>query len=107
MPSSLKAGPFVANEDNDNIVTFRIDRQTGMLPPGGEVLRPGSPVCIFGVAAEVLSRSFPPLRVAFAEQTGALPRHIRETRNIRREECYGRRGEFERHGPGSERERGS
>ena len=41
----------IANEDNDPIVTFRIDRQTGMLSLEGEAIRMGSPVCIiFGVA---------------------------------------------------------
>jgi 6-phosphogluconolactonase len=52
LASSLMAGLFVANEDNDPIVTFRIDRQTGMLSLEGETIRTGSPVCIiFGVAA--------------------------------------------------------
>jgi 6-phosphogluconolactonase (cycloisomerase 2 family) len=40
--SSLIAGLFVANEDNDTIVTFRIDPQTGMLSLGGEAIRTGS-----------------------------------------------------------------
>jgi 6-phosphogluconolactonase len=51
LTSSLMAGLSIANEDNDPIVTFRIDRQTGMLSLEGEAIRTGSPVCIiFGVA---------------------------------------------------------
>jgi 6-phosphogluconolactonase (cycloisomerase 2 family) len=37
---------FVANEDSDTIVTFRIDRQTGLPSLAGEAARTGSPVCI-------------------------------------------------------------
>lgn len=37
---------FVANEDSDNGVTFRVDRQTRMLSHEGEAIRTGSPVCI-------------------------------------------------------------
>jgi 6-phosphogluconolactonase (cycloisomerase 2 family) len=40
------AGLSIANEDNDPIVTFRIDRQTGMLSLEGEAIQTGSPVCI-------------------------------------------------------------
>jgi 6-phosphogluconolactonase len=37
---------FIANEDSDNIVTFRVDRQTGMLSHEGVSVQTGSPVCI-------------------------------------------------------------
>jgi 6-phosphogluconolactonase (cycloisomerase 2 family) len=37
---------FIANEDSDNIVTFRVDQQTGLLSHEGEATRTGSPVCI-------------------------------------------------------------
>jgi len=37
---------FVANEDSDSIVTFRVDPQTGTLSYHGEATRTGSPVCI-------------------------------------------------------------
>jgi len=46
------AALFVAHEDSDPIVTFRIDWQTGMLSLRGEAIRTGSPECIiFWVAA--------------------------------------------------------
>ena len=52
MASSLMAALFVAHEDNDLIVAFRIDPQTGMLSLRGEAIRTASPECIiFGVAA--------------------------------------------------------
>ena len=37
---------FVANEDSDEIVSFRIDQHTTSLTPAGTVARTGSPVCI-------------------------------------------------------------
>jgi 6-phosphogluconolactonase len=37
---------FVANEDSDEIVSFRIDQRTTSLTPAGTVARTGSPVCI-------------------------------------------------------------
>jgi 6-phosphogluconolactonase len=37
---------FIANGDRDNIVTFRVDQQTGMLSHEGVSVRTGSLVCI-------------------------------------------------------------
>jgi 6-phosphogluconolactonase len=37
---------FVANEDSDTVVTFRIDPQTGLPSLMGEAVQTGSPVCI-------------------------------------------------------------
>ncbi|GEO18310.1 lactonase family protein [Microvirga aerophila] len=37
---------FVANEDSDNIVTFRVDQETGTLSHEEVSVRTGSPVCI-------------------------------------------------------------
>ena len=37
------------NQDSSNIVTFRIDQQSGRLEPTGQVTEVGTPVClIFG-----------------------------------------------------------
>jgi len=37
---------ILANEDSDEIVSFRIDQRTASLTPAGTVARTGSPVCI-------------------------------------------------------------
>jgi 6-phosphogluconolactonase (cycloisomerase 2 family) len=37
---------FVANEDSDTIVTFRVDQPTGMLTRVRNAVRIGSTVCI-------------------------------------------------------------
>jgi 6-phosphogluconolactonase (cycloisomerase 2 family) len=43
---------FVANEDSDTIVPFRVDVENGSLRPAGATVRNGSPVCIvFATAA--------------------------------------------------------
>jgi 6-phosphogluconolactonase len=50
-PRSFEIDPtgtrlFVANQDSDNIVVFRIDQKTGQLTPTGQVLDADSPVCL-------------------------------------------------------------
>lgn len=43
---------FVANEDSDSIVTFKINKADGKLERSGDVVNTGSPVCIvFGHSA--------------------------------------------------------
>jgi 6-phosphogluconolactonase len=37
---------FIANEDSDNIMTLKVNQQTGMLTHEAESVRTGSPVCI-------------------------------------------------------------
>ena len=37
---------YAANLDSDNIVTFRVDQQTGKLTPTAQVIETGSPSCI-------------------------------------------------------------
>ena len=37
---------YVANEDSDNIVTFRVNPNTGRLMPTGQIIKTGSPTCI-------------------------------------------------------------
>ena len=37
---------LAANQDTDNIITLRIDQQTGMLEPTVHEVEVGSPVCI-------------------------------------------------------------
>ena len=40
---------YAANQDSSNLVTFRIDQQTGQLEATGQVTEVGTPVCvIFG-----------------------------------------------------------
>ncbi|MGA2073619.1 MAG: beta-propeller fold lactonase family protein [Terriglobia bacterium] len=41
---------FVANQDSDNVVRFRINANTGLLTPTGQVLQVSSPVCVTFVA---------------------------------------------------------
>ena len=43
---------FVANQDTNNIVVFRIDPNSGRLTPTGQTLHVLSPVCLKFVAAE-------------------------------------------------------
>ena len=37
---------YVANEDSDTIVKFRVDKPSGKLLPAGDMVKTGSPVCI-------------------------------------------------------------
>jgi 6-phosphogluconolactonase (cycloisomerase 2 family) len=37
---------YVANEESDSIVAFRVDQATGLLSPTGESVTTGSPVCV-------------------------------------------------------------
>jgi 6-phosphogluconolactonase (cycloisomerase 2 family) len=42
---------FLANEDSDEIVSFRIDQRISSLKPAGTMARTGSPVCmVFNLA---------------------------------------------------------
>jgi 6-phosphogluconolactonase len=43
---------FVANQDSDNIVIFRINSQTGRLTPTGQIITVPSPVCVKFVALQ-------------------------------------------------------
>jgi 6-phosphogluconolactonase len=43
---------FVANQDSDNIVVFKIDPQTGGLTPTGTSVSLSKPVCVKFVAAK-------------------------------------------------------
>ncbi len=37
---------LAANQDSNTIVTFRIDADTGLLSPTGQITNTGTPVCI-------------------------------------------------------------
>ena len=47
---------FAANEKSDDIVVFRINRQTGRLTPTGQVLEIAQPVCVKFVPIEQVER---------------------------------------------------
>ena len=42
---------YVANEDSDSIVNFRVDKASGRLTPTGDEVKTGSPVCIVFTAS--------------------------------------------------------
>jgi len=43
---------FLANQDTNNVVVFRIDPNSGRLTPTGQTLHVPSPVCLKFVAAD-------------------------------------------------------
>ena len=43
---------FVANQESNNIVVFKIDPKTGRLTDTGQILKAPSPVCIVFLSAE-------------------------------------------------------